>query len=73
MACNVGGIERPIRMIVGLAFLALAVFGNLPTGWLIVFSILGGVALITGLVGYCPAWSLLGISTCDVKTTRKAA
>lgn len=73
MTCNVGRVERPIRMIVGIALLAAAVFADLSTGWLIAFSILGGVALITGLVGYCPAWSLLRINTCEAKTTRKAA
>ncbi|WP_447976925.1 YgaP family membrane protein [Candidatus Nitrospira bockiana] len=73
MTCNVGGIERPIRMVLGLVLLALATFGGLPSGWMIAFYIVGAVALLTGAIGYCPAWMLLGINTCAMKTTKKAA
>ena len=73
MTCNVGGVERPIRIIVGLALLALASFAALPMGWMIAFYVLGTVALVTGAIGFCPAWSLMGINTCEVNTTRKKA
>ena len=42
MTCNVGGVERPIRMIVGLALLAIATFAALPTGWMIALYVIGG-------------------------------
>jgi hypothetical protein len=72
MTCNVGGVERPIRMIVGLALLAMATFGALPTGWMIAFYVIGGVALVTGAIGFCPAWSLMGMNTCGAKQGGKA-
>ena len=73
MTCNVGGIERTIRMIAGLAFLAIATFAALPLGWMIAFYVIGAVALVTGAIGFCPAWRLIGINTCEVRTTRKKA
>jgi hypothetical protein len=73
MTCNVGGVERPIRIILGLALVAIAAFGTLPIGWMIAFYVIGGVMLVTGAIGFCPAWSLIGINTCPVNTTRKKA
>lgn len=73
MTCNVGGVERPIRIILGLALVAIAAFGTWPIGWMIAFYVIGGVMLVTGAIGFCPAWSLIGINTCPVNTTRKKA
>lgn len=52
MTCNVGGVERPIRIIVGLALLVIATFAALPMGWMIAFYVIGGVALMTGAIGF---------------------
>ena len=73
MTCNVGGVERPIRMILGLALVAIAVFAALPIGWMIAFYVIGGVMLVTGAIGFCPAWSVMGINTCAIMTTKKKA
>lgn len=73
MTCNVGGVERSIRIIVGLALVAIAAFAALPTGWMIAFYVIGGVMLVTGAIGFCPAWSLMGINTCAITTTKKKA
>ncbi|GKS60172.1 hypothetical protein YTPLAS18_36990 [Nitrospira sp.] len=73
MTCNVGGIERPIRMVLGLAFLALGMLADLPPAGMWGVIIVGAVALITGLIGYCPAWSLLGINTCPTQAPRTRA
>ena len=64
MTCNVGGIERPTRIIVGLALLAIGTFAALPTGWMIALYAIGAVAMVTGAVGFCPGRSLLGINIC---------
>lgn len=58
MKRNVGTIDRGIRVLIGLAALAFAVFGGSDWGYL------GIVPLLTGLIGWCPPYSLLGISTC---------
>lgn len=64
MKCNVGGIDRGLRIAVGLVLIALAATGTV--GW---WGWLGVVPLLTGAVGNCPAYSLLGIKTCRVSKT----
>ena len=57
-ADNVGPIDRVIRVILGFALLALVFFGpHTPWGWI------GLIPLVTGLIGACPIYGLLGIST----------
>ena len=64
MAKNIGDIERIIRIVGGLVLIALAGTGTVGVwGWL------GLVPLATGLVGWCPPYSLLGINTCKNKNT----
>lgn len=59
MTKNVGGIDRILRIIVGLALIALAVTGTVG-----VWGYIGVVPLLTGLIGWCPAYLPLGIKTC---------
>jgi hypothetical protein len=59
MRKNAGGIDKGLRIAVGLALLALGAFG--PLGW---WGLIGIVPLATGLMGTCPAYSLLGMNTC---------
>lgn len=64
MTCNVGGIERPIRIVVGIVALGVGAFAGLPplgTGGAFV---VGTIALVTGAIGFCPLWMVLGINTC---------
>lgn len=57
--CNEGKIDRLLRIIVGLVLISLVFVGpQTPWGWV------GVVPLLTGLVGFCPAYTLLGINTC---------
>jgi hypothetical protein len=63
MKVNESSIDRIIRVVAGLALLALG-FSGLVTGTLgTVFKILGFVPLLTGLVGFCPIYSLLKFHT----------
>ncbi len=58
---NLGAVDRLVRIIVGLALLAIVFVGpQSPWGYL------GLVPLLTGLVGFCPAYCPLGLSTCRV-------
>jgi hypothetical protein len=59
---NVGGIDRALRIIVGLVLLALIFVG--PKTW---WGLIGIIPLFTGLFGTCPAYSLVGLSTCPLK------
>jgi cytochrome c oxidase subunit IV len=65
MKLNVGGFDKLVRIVAGLGLL-VSVFvlqGNLR--W---FGLIGVVPLVTGLIGYCPLYSLFGLSTCPAKT-----
>ncbi|MBS0149647.1 MAG: DUF2892 domain-containing protein [Nitrospira sp.] len=69
MTCNVGGIERPIRIGAGVVAIMIGLFAGFSTGAaggaLTVGAIaVGTILLLTGAVGYCPLFSVLGISTC---------
>lgn len=64
MTCNVGGIEKPIRIVGGLLLIGVGAFGGLSGVGMGVALTLGVVFLATGLIGYCPLTSLLGINTC---------
>ncbi len=62
MKFNVGGMDRILRIVVGLVLIALAVTGAISWwGWL------GVIPLATGLFRFCPAYSLLGMNTCPLK------
>lgn len=67
MTTNVGFIDRGVRVLVGLALIAFALGYLAPgTSWSWVGWI-GVVPLITGLVGVCPAYSMVGLSTCPMR------
>ena len=62
MKANVGGIDRILRIVVGLALISLAATGTVGVwGWI------GVVPLLTGLVRWCPVYPLIGISSCPLK------
>ena len=72
MTCNVGGMERPIRIMVGIVLLAIGAFADLPPLGIALALAVGTIALVTGAIGYCPLWALLGMNTCPTETPRKA-
>ncbi|MBK9160429.1 MAG: DUF2892 domain-containing protein [Nitrosomonadales bacterium] len=62
MKLNVGGIDRIARIVAGLALVGMAVAGMYtPWTWI------GVVPLLTGIFGFCPAYTLFGMSTCPMK------
>ena len=62
MKCNEGTIDRVLRVIVGLVLVGLTVTGTIGVwGWI------GVVPVLTGLIGFCPAYTILGFSTCPMK------
>ena len=63
MTKNVGAIDRAARVIVGLVLLAYALRVGFPdTGWNWV-GYIGLVPILTALIGFCPAYTMLGFST----------
>jgi Protein of unknown function (DUF2892) len=65
MYINVGGVDKVIRIMVGVGVLSLFFLLQGDARWL---GLLGVVPLATGLVGYCPLYALLGLDTCPAKT-----
>lgn len=62
MKANVGGIDRILRIVVGLVLIGLAATGTVGVwGWL------GVVPLATGALGWCPPYAILGFNTCAMK------
>lgn len=66
MTANVGTVDRVLRIIVGLALIALAL-GLVPGMAAVKWGWIGIVPLGTALLGYCPLYSILGVSTCPRK------
>ena len=62
MTANVGNLDRTLRIVVGIALIALA-----ATGTVGVWGYVGVLPLLTGLVRSCPAYSIFGINTCRTK------
>ena len=62
MKLNVGGIDRNLRIVVGIVLIGLA--ATFTVGW---WGWLGVVPLATGLFRFCPMYRLLGMSTCPVQ------
>jgi hypothetical protein len=62
MKANVGGLDRVVRIAVGIALIAWVLLANGPTwAWV------GVLPLVTGIFSFCGAYSLLGINTCKIK------
>ena len=62
MKRNVGNLDRIIRIVIGLVLVGLSLTGSI--GW---WGYLGIIPLLAGVVGNCPVYTLLGISTCKRK------
>ncbi len=61
---NEGTLDRTLRVVLGLGLLSLAFVG--PRSFL---GLIGAVPLLTGLVGFCPLYRVLGIRTCPAPRT----
>jgi len=65
MTTNVGTVDRALRALVGLALIASALVGAIGVwGWI------GVVPLATALIGFCPAYRVVGLSTCAGRDAR---
>ena len=64
MTANVGGIDRTLRIVVGILLFSLffVLEGNARY-----LGLLGLVMLATGIFRFCPAYTLLGVNTCPMK------
>ena len=59
MKSNVGGIDRALRIVAGVALIGLAATGSVGLwGWI------GIIPLATGLIKFCPLYAVLGLNSC---------
>jgi hypothetical protein len=58
MKCNVGRTDRVLRIVIGLAVIGL---GLMYQNW---WGAIGAIPLLTGILGWCPAYVPLGFSSC---------
>jgi hypothetical protein len=71
MTCNVGGIERPIRITVGVLLIGIGALADLPAVGAGIALAVGVIMLFTGAIGFCPLSALFGINTCGAKSGTK--
>jgi hypothetical protein len=63
MKTNEGTIDRAVRIVAGIALIALAYTGKIG-----LWGYIGVVPLVTGILGLCPAYAIFGISSCKIKS-----
>lgn len=68
MKANVGGIDKVLRIVVGLALLSLFFLLEGGARW---FGLVGAVLVVTAVAGFCPLYAVLGVNTCPAQ--RKGA
>jgi hypothetical protein len=64
---NVGMIDRVVRIILGIVLITAFVLGWVAAPWSYLVALIGVVALVTGALGTCPLYSILGMSTREKK------
>ncbi len=62
MKANVGIVDRAVRILIGIALIAAAATGTVGA-----WGYIGILPLLTGLLRVCPAYSLIGMSTCGTQ------
>lgn len=60
---NEAPIDRAIRVVLGIGLGALALAGGVTAPWLYVVWIVAAIALVTGIIGFCPLYALLRVGT----------
>jgi len=67
MKKNVGSIDKIVRIIIAIAAIYFAYTGKVENPWNYVLYAVGGIMILTSLLGTCPLFSIFRINTCKVK------
>jgi len=67
LSLNVGSFDQISRLVLGAVLIALAYFGILTGTAAIIAYVVAAIAVVTGLVKFCPLYAILGINSCKVK------
>jgi len=65
MKCNVGGLDRTSRIVIGLVLLIVGLAAPINMTWQIVTLVIAAIALVTAVVRFCPANAVFGVNTCE--------
>jgi hypothetical protein len=60
---NVGMIDRVVRIILGIALIAVFAMNMVAAPWSYLVALIGLIALVTGAIATCPLYSILGLNT----------
>ncbi len=67
MKANVGGMDRVIRVVGGLALLAAGAMDMIAAPWGLIAIGAGAIFVLTAVISFCPLYALIGIRTCTRK------
>lgn len=65
MKCNVGGLDRTGRIVIGIVLLVVGLAAPVEMTWRVVALVVAAIALLTAIVRFCPANAIFGINTCE--------
>lgn len=65
MKSNVGGIDRTVRIVLGIVLLIVGFAAPIDMTWRIVALVVAAIALVTAAAGFCPVNAMLGINTSE--------
>ena len=72
LSLNVGGLDRIIRLVLGVVLIAVAIVADLSGTTAVVVYVIAAIALLTGVVQFCPLNALFGFNSCKVKVDKPA-
>ena len=67
MKKNMGSADRIIRIVAAIVFAVLYFTGTVTGAFGIILIVLGGIFVVTSLIGFCPLYTLVGINSCPKK------
>lgn len=65
MKCNVGGMDRTARIVLGIVLLIVGLVAPIEMTWRVAALVIAAIALVTATVRFCPANAILGINSCE--------
>jgi hypothetical protein len=68
MTCNLGRVERTLRILLGVGLIIAGYLAEMPQWAAMVAYFIGATMIVTGAMGFCAAWKMLGIDTSGTRT-----
>ena len=70
MKCNVGGMDRTFRVMLGIMLLLVGLAAPIEMTWRVVALVIAAIALVTATVRFCPVNAIFGINSCEGKSRK---